>query len=324
MAVDYSLSLAGLIPKLVVQVLENAAAIGLAQNERDLVRYEIELLISDVLGVSISWLYAHSDYCLSVVQQDKLAGFVRRRLDGEPLAYVIGKAEFYGLPLQVNRHVLVPRPETELLVDYVLDKYRIVTNKMVPASGVGLELGVGSGGLLAALARHMPDWCWHGVEIDLDTLGVARANLIANDLVVLGLEGGDGRKNDGALDSVGSPVTLYAGSWYQPLAQLANGLKFNLIVSNPPYLTDQELQDSKSGLGYEPARALSSGVTGLEAFAEIIAGAPAYLVAGGILVLEHAPWQDLQICTLLEAAGLTFVECIRDLNGLPRATISCY
>lgn len=208
--------------------------------------------------------------------------FVRRRAAGEPVAYILGRREFYSLELGVNPAVLIPRPETELLVDLALERR--------PASV--LDLGTGSGAVALAIKRHLPGARVVAVESSAAALAVARRNAVK-----LNLE-----------------VDFRHGRWFEPVA----GERFDLVVSNPPYVA--EADPHLPALRHEPAGALVSGPDGLDAIREITSTAGLFVARGGWLLLEHGQGQDSAVRALLERAGLESVHTWPDLAGIGRVS----
>lgn len=214
--------------------------------------------------------------------EDAFLGFARRRRAGEPVAYILGRREFYSLELSVNPAVLIPRPETELLVDLALERR--------PASV--LDLGTGSGAVALAIKRHLPGARVVAVDSSAAALAVARRNAVK-----LNLE-----------------VEFRHGRWFEPVA----GERFDLVVSNPPYVAegDPHLPD----LRHEPAAALVSGPDGLDAIREITSAAGLFLEPAGWLLLEHGQGQDPAVGDLLERGGLESVHTWPDLAGIGRVS----
>ncbi len=206
--------------------------------------------------------------------------FVRRRARGEPVAYILGRKEFYGLELAVNPAVLIPRPETELLVDVALQRN---FSSLV-------DLGTGSGAIALAVKQQRPGARVVAVDASAAALAVARRNAVQHDL----------------------EVEFRHGRWFEPLA----GERFDVIVANPPYVAegDAHLRD----LGFEPRLALTSGPDGLDAIREIAREAPRHLASGGWLLLEHGMGQDKAVRVLLAQAGLEDVDSCADLARIPR------
>lgn len=249
---------------------------------------DAQLLLAHVLAQPRGSLLARD---ADVLRPDHAAAFeqlVSRRASGEPLAYLTGRKEFWSLSLHVTPDVLVPRPETELLVERAL--------VLLPASQAHVvDLGTGSGAIALALASERPRWRITATDQSSAALAVAEGNART-----LGL----------------GQVRFVAGSWFEPLV----GEHFDLIVSNPPYIAAGDCALADPALRHEPIAALTSGVTGLEALAPLIAGAGAHLNTDGWLLFEHGAGQQLQVADLLVAQGFRHVRCHADLAGLPRMT----
>jgi release factor glutamine methyltransferase len=243
---------------------------------------EARLLLAEATGMSEASVIAFPEREVPAQAQKRFGDFVSRRADGEPIAYILGRREFYGLELKVTPAVLVPRPETELLVDLALRR---------TFSSIA-DLGTGSGAIALAVKKHRWDARVVAVEASAAALEVAEGNAAR-----LGLK-----------------VEFRQGSWFEPLA----GECFDLIVSNPPYVAaaDPHLPD----LRFEPQGALVAGIDGLDAIREIVAQANDFLVPGGWLLLEHGMGQDRSVRALLSAAGLEDVASWPDLAGIPRVT----
>lgn len=241
---------------------------------------EARLLLAAATGFSEAAVLAFPEKCLPPESEDLFRSFSSRRAKGEPIAYIVGHKEFYGLELAVTPAVLIPRPETELLVDLVLERR--------PASVV--DLGTGSGAIALALKRHLPATRVVAVDVSAAALAVARRNAVRH-----GLE-----------------IELRHGRWLEALA----GERFEAIVSNPPYVAvgDPHLAD----LPYEPRLALEAGADGLDAIRLIAREGPAHLVPGGWLLLEHGAGQHDAVRAALEAAGLETQQGWPDLAGIPR------
>ena len=243
---------------------------------------ESRLLLAEAAGISEASVIAFPERQLSLQAQKRFAGFLSRRAGGEPIAYILGRKEFYGLDLEVTPAVLVPRPETELLVDLALQR-----------SFASLaDLGTGSGAIALALKRQRSSCRVVGVEASAAALEVAKKNAVR-----LGLD-----------------IEFRHGRWFEPLA----GERFDLIVSNPPYVAaaDPHLRD----LGFEPQEALVGGPDGLEALREIARQGPEFLAPGGWLLLEHGIGQDRAVGAFLARAGLEEIASWPDLAGIPRVT----
>ncbi len=249
---------------------------------------DAQLLLAHTLVRPRSTLLAHDTEALQPAQTAAFELAVARRARGEPLAYITGRREFWTLELQVTPDVLVPRPETELLVERAL--------VLLPAQEARVaDLGTGSGAIALALASERPRW--RITATDKSPAALALAELNARAL------------------NVGN-VRFVGGDWFDPLA----GERYDLIASNPPYIAagDRSLEDP--ALRHEPPVALSSGATGLEALATLIGGASSYLAAAGWLLLEHGADQQRAVADLLVSQGFAHVRCHADLAGLPRVT----
>jgi release factor glutamine methyltransferase len=265
------------------QALAEAQAAGLG-------RLDAQLLLGHVLGRPRTWLIAHDDDLLSEIDARTYLALCRRRADGEPLAYLVGEREFHGLPLQVDASVLVPRPETEVLVDWALE---LLAGELAgrPAAEV-VDLGTGSGAIaLAVKHRH------------------AQASVTATDVSELALL--VARRNAGRL---GLAVEFRLGPWWDAVP----GRRFDLALSNPPYISagDPHL----AALRHEPALALTPGGDGLDAIRAIVAGAQAHLRAGAWLLIEHGWDQPEAVSALLKEHGFEAVTTQSDLAGHGRCT----
>ncbi|MBM5812226.1 MAG: peptide chain release factor N(5)-glutamine methyltransferase [Gammaproteobacteria bacterium] len=250
-------------------------------------RLEAGVLLAHALGCSRAALLADPARPLTAAEDATLAAFAGRRLAGKPVAYLTGRREFWSLEFEVTPAVLVPRPETELLVELAL---RALTGRHAPAV---LDLGTGSGALALALARERPDAAIVAVERSPEALAVARRNAAR-----LGCD----------------QVRFVAGSWYEPLA----GQRFALVVANPPYIASDD--PALLTLRHEPRGALDGGADGLAALRLVCAGAVAHLQAGGTLIVEHGATQGPAVRALCRNAGLAGAATHRDLAGHERAT----
>lgn len=260
---------------------------ALAQAERaGLTRLDAQLLLLHTLGRphERAWLVAHDRDPLAPAVATGFAALCKRRLAGEPVAYLCGEKEFFGLRLRVDARVLVPRPETEILVEWAL-------SLPLPAAARVIDLGTGSGAIALALKQARPGWQLSAVDASAAALEVARSNGQA----------------------LGLAVAWQAGDW---LAQ-AQG-PFDLIVSNPPYIA--EADPHLAALRHEPRMALSSGPQGLDALSTLITQAPAQLAPGGWLLLEHGYDQAAAVRELLRAAGLSEPQSRLDLAGIERCS----
>lgn len=249
---------------------------------------EAQLLLAHVLEGSRGELLARTQEPLAPEARARFEQFVERRAAGEPLAYVTGRREFWSMALAVTSAVLVPRPETELVVERALALLGRAPARVA-------DLGTGSGAIALALARERPHWQITATDRSAAALAVARDNARAL--------------------AIGN-LRFLEGSWYGPLGEQ----RFDLIASNPPYVAEADPVLQGDGLRHEPLLALASGRTGLEDLITVIGGAPRHLSAHGWLVLEHAPDQAVAVAELLVARGFRHVRCHADLAGLARVT----
>ena len=259
-------------------------------------RAEARRLLASLTGQPLTWFMAHGD---DPADPDTTACFqalAERRRAGEPLAYLLGQQEFYGRPFAVSPAVLIPRADTETLVETALEQLLLLRQqrRAVPLSL--LELGTGSGIIAITLALEAPDTEVHAVERSPDALAVAQQNAKA-------------LRADN--------IHWHAGSWWQALASRR---RFDLIVSNPPYIAANDHHLQQGDLRFEPPQALAAGPDGLDDLRIIIGGAPTHLNPGGWLLLEHGYDQEAPVQALLRDAGFADVFTRRDLAGQPRVS----
>lgn len=271
-----------------VPPLTRAGAIQWARQSID--RLDARLLLEFVSGCTANALIADPDVALEAFQQQRFISLVERRAAGEPLAYLVGQAGFYGDLLEVTPAVLVPRPETEDLVDWALEAVRAYKSPAI------LDLGTGSGAIALALAGARPDARVTAVDVSPAALSVASGN----------------RQRLARAN-----VQLICGSWYEGLTQTD---LFDLIVSNPPYIPANDSHLAGDGVRFEPRLALTDEADGLNAYRAIAAGAFAYLKPGGWLLVEHGHDQTEAVADIWKAAGLVNVTGRTDLSGNPRMT----
>ena len=252
-------------------------------------RADAEALLLHVLGQPRSWLFAHADDTLDMDVRTAFEALVARRAAGEPVAYLTGRRGFWTLELEVTPATLIPRPETELLVELALER--------LPRDAVCrvADLGTGSGAIALALASERPQAQVIATDASAEALAVARRNARR-----LGI----------------GNVQFAQGDWLTPLADE----RFALIVSNPPYIEAADPHLAQGDLRHEPAAALASGVDGLDAIRRIVAGAPAHLGAGGWLLLEHGWNQGDAVRALLREAGYAAVFTAQDLEARDRVS----
>lgn len=252
-------------------------------------RIEAQCLLQHVLNVPRSYLLAHSEQELNANQQAAYDTLLQRRLLGEPVAHILGEREFFGLNFKVTPDTLIPRPETELLVELALQR--------IPAHGHFrvLDLGTGSGAIALSIAQSRPDVEVVAVDASEAALQVARGNAqrlgIAN-------------------------VNIFCSNWFSALA----GQRYDLIVSNPPYVAAGDVHLSRGDVRFEPISALASGADGLDDIRRIIGDAGKFLAHGAWLLLEHGYDQADKVQTILEQCGLAEVFSARDMSGIERVS----
>ena len=268
-----------------VQRLRAAAADSSTAAGADL---DAQVLLAHALAIPRAQLRSHPEAPADPQRIPHYLALIERRAAGEPLAYLTGWREFWSLTLAVNPAVLVPRPETELLVERALAL-------RAAAEGRVADLGTGSGAVALALASERPRWQITATDLSGAALAVARANAARLAITTL---------------------TFRAGSWFVPLGAEA----FDLIVSNPPYVAAEDPALASAALAHEPRLALSPGADALSCLRTIVRGAPHHLAAGGWLLLEHGALQGPAVRDELVLAGFRYVRSHRDLGGHERAT----
>lgn len=264
----------------------DASIAGLA-GESGLPRLEAELLLCSVLGCGRLHLIAHADEAPDPGKASLARDAFARRRAGEPIAYIAGRREFYGITLKVTPAVLIPRPETELLVELTLER-------AAPGARV-LDLGTGSGAIAVALACERSDLAIVGTDISEAVLAVARRNV----------------------RDQGAAVELLRSDWFEALAPG----RFDLIVANPPYVAENDAHLEQGDVRFEPRLALLGGEDGLDCIRKITAHAQSRLRPGGWLLLEHGYDQGDRCVELFREFGYIDVESLDDLAGLPRVCV---
>lgn len=252
----------------------------------DTPQLDCEILLGAVLDMSRALLFTHPDKTLNTAQDEQYKGYIQQRAMGQPVALILGVQEFWSMDFKVTEDVLIPRPDTETLVELALTlEHNIALNVA--------DLGTGSGAIACALAKTCPHWQVVATDVSDKSLKVAQENIDAHQL---------------------SNVTLLKGAWFEPL----QGKRFDLIVSNPPYIApnDPHLVD----LIYEPTGALVAQDNGLSDLKQIIEDAPNYLNQGGLLIVEHGFDQAQDVRQLMLDAGFKHVATKQDLGGNDRAT----
>ena len=251
-------------------------------------RVDAQAILTHVLGVDRAYLAAHPIQVLTETQDARIDAMVAQRTMGFPVAYVIGKREFYSREFEVNSDVLIPRPETETLVEHALPHLR-----RSGGTASALDLGTGSGIVAVTLACELPGIKVTATDSSPAALAIARANAKAHKANVEFLE----------------------GEWYAPV----EGRRFDLIVSNPPYVAEGDPHLGQGDLRFEPRHALTDGSgDGLDSIRRIVAGARKHLNPGGAILIEHGYDQAPAVAALLGKAGFVDLVAVKDLAGIPR------
>ncbi len=279
----------------------------LALQTQGLERLDAQLLLLHALGQPLAqrgWLLTHDTDLLPAAIEGQLQALAQRRLVGEPVAYLTGSKAFYGLNLQVNPDVLVPRPDTETLVDWALERLAAMSTSPITAHDQPLhiasaaprvlDLGTGSGAIALALKAQQPALQVWATDLSAAALAVAQRNA---QQLQLG-------------------VRFSQGAWFAALP--ANSPAFDCIVSNPPYIANAD--PHLAALGFEPLTALTSGADGLDDLRQIIADAPPYLKPDGWLLLEHGYDQAAAVRHLLQSRGFVHAQSRCDLGGIERCS----
>ena len=250
---------------------------------------EANLLLQHILNVNRAWLIAHAEDILTTEQDAIFEALLQRRLNGEPIAHILGSREFFGLNLKVTADTLIPRPDTETLVEAALEKIPKTAQARV------LDLGTGTGAIALALAKHCPQAHVSAVDFSENALTVARENA----------------------ENLSTPnVSFMHSHWFSAL----NNQQFDLIVSNPPYIAEHDPHLTQGDVRFEPKSALTSGADGLNDIRHIIAHAPQHLRPSGWLMLEHGYDQAEAVAKLMAEAGFTEIAHAQDLAGIQRVT----
>jgi len=258
--------------------------------DSDSARLDAELLLALALNKPRTWLYTWPEHIPSLPEQHKYLDLLRRRQDGEPIAYLIHRREFYGLELKINHHVLIPRPETETLVECVLQA--ATGNAQMRIA----DLGTGSGAVALALAHTMPQARVVATDISGEALTLARENAVA-----LGIDN----------------ISFVQGSWLEPLADMT----FDIIASNPPYIDAQDPHLSEGDVRFEPVPALVSPENGLADIRQIAETGMPNLAKGGRLFFEHGYAQGEAVRAIFSAYGYGDISTVQDLSGQDRVTM---
>jgi release factor glutamine methyltransferase len=264
----------------------------LARATRDIERRDAEILLAAAWNLSRGELLARAGEPVPGDVATRFQALSARRARGEPVAYLLGRREFWSLEFEVSAAVLVPRPETEMLVERVLAR-------LTASAACVADLGTGSGAIAIAFAHERPGWQVIGTDVSTQALVIARRN---------------------GARLAADRVEWLEGDWYAALG----GRRFDAIASNPPYIAAADPVLDGDGLRHEPRGALTPGADGLRALATLINGAPEHLAAGGWLFLEHGATQGATLRDALVARGFTHVTSHRDLAGHERVTEGCW
>lgn len=252
---------------------------------------DAEIILADSLGVNRAWLYAHPEYRLKHTEARVVALRVNKRKAGHPMAYILGWREFYGLRLGVSPAVLIPRPDTELIVDIAL--HQIPANQSVSI----LEIGTGSGAIALALAIKRPKCLITATDISPRCVEIAKANAKQLNL---------------------KKIEFLEGDLFTPIGKS----QFDLIISNPPYVADFDTHLQQGDLRFEPKTALLGGADGLTVLRHLIASAPSHLREGGQLLLEHGYNQRAAVAALCYRNGFHHVSVFQDTGNRPRCILA--
>lgn len=259
--------------------------------QSDSARLDAELLLAHCLQKPRSYLFTWPEAEPDPEQQQCFKELIKRRQAGQPIAYLLGQRDFRDLTLKVTPDTLIPRPETELLVETAL---QLLADK--PRAQI-LETGTGSGAIAIALAKAMP-----------------HAHLLASDISLAALQVAEANARSYALEN----IRFLHSDW---LESIPAALRFELIISNPPYIAADDPHLQQGDVRFEPATALTSGADGLDAIRQLIKQSPAFLKPGGLLMFEHGYQQGAQTTALMQAADFAQVRCLQDLAGHDRITL---
>jgi release factor glutamine methyltransferase len=268
-------------------IIQPGTSLAAAQAALPLDPLENRILLCHATGLSRVQLITRADQGLGDADAARLNALVQRRLAGEPIAYIVGKREFFGLDFEVNEAVLIPRPDTELIVELAIER--------LPQGGRLLDMGTGSGAIAVSIAHSRPDASVTALDLSEAALAVASRNAANN----------------------GARVRFLRSSWFDALDA---DERFELIASNPPYIAAGDVHLSQGDLRFEPAGALTDHADGLSALRAIIEGSGRHLLPGGWLLLEHGYDQAAAVRALLEARGYLEAQSWRDLAGIERVS----
>ncbi|ABC28580.1 Methylase of polypeptide chain release factors [Hahella chejuensis KCTC 2396] len=269
--------------------IDEALAWAKSRLETESPRLDAEVLLAHVLGKGRTYLISHNDSVLDEPALQAYQRLIAERETGRPVAHLIGKREFWSLEFQVSPATLIPRPETELLVELVLEE-------AAPAGAKVLDLGTGTGAIACALAHERPDWRFTAVDVSQEAVELATTNVLS-----LGL----------------TNVRCLRSNWYDAVGDE----QFHVIVSNPPYIDALDIHLTQGDVRFEPASALVAADHGLADIRMIAAGAGRHLLAGGLLAVEHGYDQGAAAREIFSTAGYVDVRTHQDLAGHDRITL---
>ena len=258
----------------------------------DTARLDIELLLTHLLQKNRTWLFTWPDHVLTEKQTADFLQMLERRKKGEPVAHIIGRREFWSLPLAVNASTLIPRPDTEILVEVAL---QLFAADLPEKKRLCLDLGTGTGAIVLALASEKPDWQFMAVDQSSDAVALAEIN----------------RRQLG-FDN----IRILQSDWFEKIPAIS----FDLIVSNPPYIDPDDVHLSQGDVRFEPLSALIAKDNGLADIKKIISHAKSFLTSGGYLLLEHGHNQADAVKKLFLENGYSAIETRKDLGGNDRVT----
>ncbi len=276
-----------MMPRIADLLLRSRELAGLSETPE----LDLQLLLCHALDCSSAWLVTWPERIPEAAQQAHFDALLERRIAGEPIAYLLGTQGFWSLDLQVSNATLIPRPETEMLVEMAL-------KLNLPSRVQALDLGTGSGAIALALASERPEWHFTAVDSQASALAIAEHN----------------RSRYGLQN-----VEFFCGDWYAPVA----AKRFELIVSNPPYIDPLDDHLQRGDVRYEPRSALVSSGAGLDDLRHIVGRAPAFLARSGWLLTEHGFDQAAEVRKLFAQAGFQHIASHCDLNGVERITLGC-
>ncbi|MEL7895380.1 peptide chain release factor N(5)-glutamine methyltransferase [Vreelandella neptunia] len=257
-------------------------------------RIDAEVLLCHVLGRDRTWLYTWGDKICPLWEQARFDALIAARVQGTPVAYLTGEREFWGLRLATSPDTLIPRPDTETLVELALSRAALTSGRL-------LDLGTGTGAIALAFASEQPHWQVLGVDLRVEAVSLATRNAQA-----LGL----------------AKATFLQSDWFAALdAYTVAGNQFDIIVSNPPYIAGDDPHLAEGDVRFEPRSALVADACGMADLLHLVNSAQRYLAASGWLLLEHGYQQAEMVREALESAGYQNVESVRDLGGHERVTL---